>query len=244
MAENTPVGLHFWNEVTTAVIAFNTFVQNSTAKDSYGEWNCAAVTSSDWAKELQKFRNDLPSKPDRRFGALLTGRLELVEIKFRDWESPYAESDAKKVDQYIRVCKTREQKRVAYFTAFAAFARDQKCELLTYFLERHEFVGWAPRICMNLGALKIEHLTLINVVQDYENELSFLTHRQRCNLADIVREIKEKEKTKQELARRVILEKEQPKPAQRADPPRKPLVVVASNSRAQLEYMRACLLGV
>ena len=229
MAENTPVGLHFWKEVTTAVIAFNTFVQNSTAKDSYGEWNCAAVTSSDWAKELQKFRNDLPSKPDRRFAALLTARLELVEKMFENWESPYTESDARKVDRYIRVCKTREQKLVAYFTAFAAFAQDQKCELLTYFLERNEFVGWAPKICMSLGAVKIEHLTLIDVGQDYEKELSFLSHSQRCKLADIGRDIK-KEQTKQELVRR--------------DPPRKPLVVVLSDSKAQLEYMRECLLGV
>ena len=230
MAEfNTPVGVHFWRQVTEGVSRFVSFVDNTWALDT---------SKVKWATTLNTLNVKLPATPSKTTSATaetIWTTLTQVESELDDWTVTDVQDNIiwlKHVTTakiWIKACKSRTRAFRFYRIAFNAFHLGGPCNLCKY-LETF-FPSWAHNICMSLGALEKEHLTLIDVGQDYEKELRFLSHLERCNLADIVRAIKlEIEQTKQELARRV--------------PPRQPLVVVLSDSKAQLEYMRACLLGV
>ena len=230
MAEfNTPVGVHFWRQVTEGVSRFVAFVDNTWALDT---------SKVKWATTLNTLNVKLPATPSKTTAETakkIWDTLLQVESELDEWSETNEIKDIEKAYIFITACKSRGKAFGLYRTAFTAFYGGGQCKLCKYLAIT--FPANAPRICMCLGALEEEHLTFIDVEKDFTS-LSFLTHPQKCILADIVRGVPKKNKPNKQL------EKEQPKPAQCADPPRKPLVVVLSDSKAQLEYMRACLLGV
>ena len=213
---NTPVGVHFWRQVTEGVSRFVSFVDTKLA---------LGTDKVEWAETLNTLNVTLPATPDKTttttakttWNTLLKVQKELDEWSHKDIDRVY---------EWITVCANRAKAFDRYRNAFSAFCRNGECNLRTS-LEKTSFPATASKICKCLGALEEEHLVFIEIEVDFSNKsLNFLTQAQKFDLAKIVRGAKKK------------------KTAQRADPPRKPLVVVLSDSKAQLEYMRACLLGV
>ena len=223
----TPVGVHFWNAVTSGVTGLNTFVQNSTARDPQPDrdgklaWKGQTVWSSEWAKQLFGLRIQLDLKTTRTSAELVFKTLLQVRTKLEDWDIEYKESDKDRVYKDIRHCRESAKAFRDYSVAFTAFSKSKECTLRTYLAQK--FSGHASAICTELGALETTHLTFreVYVHMNKVGSLKFLSSRdQKWALYDTVDELK------RQLSTGTAIQS------------------IGLGAQARLDCMRACLLGM